>query len=341
MRNWMERIQSGCCKGDDAMVDVVLLGCGGGMPMPERFLSAFLMNYKGRKILIDCGEGTQVAMKMVGWGFKSIDVICITHGHGDHTVGLPGLLATIGNSGRTEPLTIMGPEGIENIVNGLRVIAPYLPYEVNIIENPEKPVILSVDSRGARVVEQGELSKGMSEDIVISTLELDHSAPCMGYGFYIRRRPKFDVEKAMKNEVPKVLWSKLQKGEAITYEGSTYEPHMVLGTGRRGIKLSYVTDTRPTDAIPDFIRESDLFICEGTYGSDEDLEKAVKNKHMTFREAAELASKGQARELLLTHFSPAMGDPEAFKDNATVIFENTIIGCDRLVKTIGFSDQDH
>ena len=113
------------------MVELALLGCGGGMPIPERYLSSLLINYKGRKVLIDCGEGTQVSMKILGWGFKSIDVICITHGHGDHIVGLPGLLSTIGNSGRTETITIIGPQGISDIVKGLRVAASYLPYELN------------------------------------------------------------------------------------------------------------------------------------------------------------------------------------------------------------------
>ena len=116
------------------MVDLCLLGCGGGMPMPFRNLSALLINFKGRKILIDCGEGTQVSMRIIGWGFKSVDVICITHCHGDHIVGLPGLLATIGNSGRTAPLTIIGPEGIDKVVDSLRVIARYLPYEGKIID---------------------------------------------------------------------------------------------------------------------------------------------------------------------------------------------------------------
>jgi ribonuclease Z len=156
----------------DIILDVALLGCGGGMPMPERYLSALLLNYRGRKILIDCGEGTQVSMRLLGWGFKTIDIICITHGHGDHIVGLPGLLATIGNSGRTEPLTIIGPEGIVEIVNGLRVIAPYLPYEINIIENPLETIYVSIRNEGMRIDCE-------AAEVEINFLIVDHYAQCL------------------------------------------------------------------------------------------------------------------------------------------------------------------
>lgn len=300
--------------------------------MPFRSLSASLLNFKGRKILIDCGEGTQVSMRMVGWGFKAIDVICITHCHGDHIIGLPGLLSTIANSGRVEPLTIIGPEGITEVVNNLRVIAKYLPYEVNIIENP-KEVNLNVNKENLEMVNE----KGQ---IKISTLEVDHSSPCLGYSFYFNRDRKFSLEKAEENNVPKVLWNKLQKGqeEIINYDGKEYKKEMVLGDERRGIKLSLITDSRPQDKMIDFIKESDLFICEGTYGNNDDIEKAIKNKHMTFAEAATLAMKSNCKELLLTHFTPAMIDPKLYESNAKSVFDNTIIGEDRLIKSLSFSN---
>lgn len=301
------------------MVDVVLLGCGGSMPTPERFLSSVVMMYKGHKILIDCGEGTQVSMRMCNTGFKTIDVICISHIHGDHIVGLPGLLGTIGNSGRTEPIVIIGPEGITKAVNGLRTIVEWLPYEINIIENPK------------------ETMSFINGEIDISFIEADHSSPCLGYGFYIKRTPKFDVNSAIKNNVPKKVWNILQKkSESVEIDGSVYTRSMVMGEERKGIKISFITDSRPGSEMPHFIEDSELFICEGTYGSDDDIDKAVKNKHMTFREAAGLARDGNVKKLLLTHFGTAMGDPYMFENNAKEVFEETIVGSDRLKLSFDF-----
>lgn len=315
------------------MINIALLGSGGSMPIPRRFLSSLLMNYKGRKILIDCGEGTQVSMKNMNSGFKSIDIICITHIHGDHIFGLPGLFSTIGNSDRTEPITIIGPEGIKDIMNSIIVMVPYLPYDINVIENPPPILGISFSTNGLKVEEVEEHS---NEDIQMSILELDHSFPCLGYSFYIVRRPKFCVQKAISNQVPKEIWSRLQNGEFIVYENRMYEPDMVLGEKRKGIKLSYITDTRPINTISDFINESDLFICEGTYGDNEDIEKAIKNKHMTFAEAAGLAYRGNVEELLLTHFSPSMDEPNLYTTNATEIFQNTKIGYDGFTKELCF-----
>ncbi len=313
------------------MIDLTLLGCGGGMPMPNRHLSSLFINFNGRKILIDVGEGTQVAIRKNKLGFKSIDIILITHVHGDHIVGLPGLLATIGNSGREEPIIIVGPLGIKNVINGLSVLFPYLPYEL-IIEENTKEIAFSLNKH------QLLLSDIDKSELIIKTEELDHSSPCLGYSLYFKRKRKFNKDKAIEMKVPQILWSKLQKSETVEYEGIIYDSSMVLGEERKGIKLSYITDTRPIENIIEFIKESDLFICEGTYGSDEDISKAIKNKHMTFREAATLAKLGDINELLLTHFNPAMAEPNDFIENAKSVYPNTIIGEDRIVKALKFLD---
>jgi len=305
------------------MIDLVLLGCGGNMPMPNRFLSSLFINYKGRKILIDCGEGTQVSMRMKNCGFKNIDLICITHLHGDHFYGLMGLLSTIGNSSRVDDLTIVGPKGITKMINTMQTLIEYLPYKLIIIENPTGTF---------------SLINSILKDVEISTLELDHSSECLGYSLYFKRTPKFNIEKAIQNNVPKLLWQKLQSGKNIIFENIEYSPDMVLGDDRKGIKISFITDTRPISSIPKFINNSDLFVCESMYGNDEDLPKAIKNKHMTFREAATLANEGNVKKLILTHFSPSLEDPNLYIKNATDIFENTIIGKDRYSINLNFEN---
>lgn len=316
------------------MLNVTLLGTGGGMPMPNRFLSSVVMNFKGRKILLDCGEGTQVSMRVNGTGFKSIDIICISHLHGDHIYGLPGLLSTIGNSGRTEDIYIIGPKGIKEVIDGFLITLPYLPYKLNILEDASDLEFM-VKKEKMELVEEDEK---ISSDLSIKTLELEHSSPCLGYSFNIRRGRKFNVEKALMNKVPKEVWSKLQRNEEVSLNGVKYYSYMVLGDERKGIKLSYTTDTRPTDDIPGFIKESDLYICEGTYGSEEDMHKAIKNKHMTFKEAANLAKRGQVKELLLTHFSPSINDPKEFTNNAREVFENSHAGSDGEERVLNFTE---
>lgn len=304
------------------MLDIGLLGTSGMMPLPDRFLTGLLLRLNGRLMLIDCGEGMQVTMKLMGWGFKALDTICFTHFHADHISGLPGLLLTIGNSGRIEPITLIGPSGLEQIVKGLLVIAPELPFQLNYIELNNK---------------QEELTCG---EYNISALALDHRVNCYGYSVFVKRAGKFLMSKAMENNVPKPLWSRLQKENSIEENGILYTPDMVLGQPRRGIKISYCTDTRPIEDIVEFVKNSDLYIGEGIYGDNEKIEKAIEHKHSTFLETAELAKKAQVKELWLTHYSPALTDPDAFVEQARKIFENTHTGFDRMSKTISFPQED-
>lgn len=303
------------------MLDAALLGCGGSMPIPNRHLTSLLLSYNGKMILIDCGEGTQVSLKLLKWGFKYIDVICFTHYHADHAVGFPGLLLTIGNAGRTEPLTIIGPLGLKTIVDGLTVIAPNLPYELKLIElKDDKESSIKLDS------------------IIINVLPVDHTVPCLAYSFTIERMRKFDRDKAEKEKIPMEFWNRLRRGEEVNYKGKLLTPDLVMGERRKGIKISYCTDTRPIEALTEFVKHSDLFICEGMYGDDEFLPKAIDNKHMLFSEAASLANDGEVKELWLTHYSPSLIEPLDYIESTREIFKSTFLGEDRMIKTLNFSE---
>ena len=302
------------------MLDVCLLGCGGMMPLPRRWLTALMTRYNGSSLLIDCGEGTQVAIKEKGWSFKPIDTICFTHFHGDHISGLPGLLLTMGNADRTEPLTLIGPKGLERVVNALRVIAPELPFPIQYVEL----------SKPEEVLEQNGYK--------ITAFRVNHNVVCYGYTLEILRKGKFSVENAQKYQIPQKFWNHLQKGETITDKDQIYTPDMVLGPDRKGIKITYTTDTRPTESISRNAAGSDLFICEGMYGGKEKEAKAREYKHMTFTEAATLAEQAKAGELWLTHYSPSLAWPDEFLPEARAIFPKTFLGKDGKSVELNFEE---
>lgn len=305
------------------MLDVCLLGTGGMMPLPRRWLTAALMRYNGSSLLIDCGEGTQIAMKEKGWSFKPIDVICFTHYHADHISGLPGLLLTMGNAERTEPLTMIGPKGLERVVNALRTIAPELPFEMKFIEITEPEADIEMNGYN------------------IHAFKVNHNIVCYGYSVEIKRAGRFDVERAKANQIPQRMWSRLQKGETITGEdGAVYTPDMVLGVARKGIKVTYCTDTRPTDGIVKAAAGSDLFICEGMYAEKDKLAKAKQYKHMTFYEAADMAKRAGVQEMWLTHFSPSLVHPEEYMQEVRNIFSQAYLGKDGKMIELKFDENE-
>lgn len=304
------------------MLDVCLLGTGGMMPLPYRWLTSCMTRYEGSSLLIDCGEGTQIAIKEKGWSFKHIDYILITHYHADHVSGLPGLLLAMGNAERQEPVTIVGPRGIEMVVNALRVIAPELPFEIKFVELTEAEQEINLSP------------------YTITAFKVNHRITCYGYSLSLPRAGKFDADAAKKLGLPLQAWGILQRGETFEHEGKTFAPDMVMGPARRGIKLTYSTDTRPTESIVRNAAGADLFICEGMYGEPDTEEKAKEHMHMTFREAATIAKSAtpQPKKMWLTHFSPSMNRPKEWTLEARNIFPESYVGKDGMSTDINFEE---
>jgi ribonuclease Z len=298
------------------VLDLAFVGTGGMMPLPNRWLSSVLVRYQGRLVLFDCGEGTQISLRQLGWGIKDIDLILISHVHGDHVTGLPGLLLSQGNSGRTEPVQIVGPPGLAAVLAGLLVVAPHLPFVVQCRE-------LQSD-------ECFELA-----GLQIRCTAGEHHVPCRAYRLSVPRGRRFQPDRARALGLPLHSWGRLQRGETV----DGVEPDAVLGPPRRGLAIGLVTDTRPTDRIAELVSEVDVLVCEATFASDEDQPRAVERKHMTFHEAAALAKRAGAQQLLLTHFSPSVVDPEAHVANARREFPATTVGRDHLSLSLQFASE--
>ena len=302
------------------MLDICLPGTGGTMPLKSRWLSSAIMRYNGSCLLIDSGEGAQLAIKQAGFTFKPIDVICYTHFHADHISGLPGLLLTMGNEGRIEPVTVLGPKGLVKVVGALRTIAPELPFRINLVEINENTE---------------EFKFGNFE---ITAFKVKHTIHCYGYSIRIRRIGKFDPEKAKANNVPMRVWSALQKNPNALLDGILYTKDMILGPERKGIKVTYCTDTRPVYTIAENAKDSDLFVCEGMFDSSEKHERAFLSGHMTMTDAAKIALEAKPKKMWLTHFSPSLPDPFNYIDDVKQIFPNSECGYDGIKSTIMFED---
>ncbi|MFP5527966.1 ribonuclease Z [Peptococcus simiae] len=303
------------------MIDVCLLGTGGMLPLPKRYLTSLLVRVEGQAALIDCGEATQVSLHMTNFSPVDIGHILFTHYHGDHCSGLPGLLMTMANSGRTDPVHLWGVPGLEKVVKGLTVICEYLPFQLVFHE------ISAKEKTGFQAI-----------GLDWTSCPVKHRVPCLAYSAYLPRGGRFDADRAKNLDIPLAYWSRLQKGEVIEAEGRVYRPEDVLGPERRGLRLSYATDCRPSAALVETVRDSDLLIAEGLYGDPAKQADAKSKGHMVYKEAAKLAKDAGVKELWLTHFSPAMMNPKEFLPETRAIFPATHAGFDRKTTTLRFSD---
>lgn len=292
------------------------------MPLVNRWLTSLMVRYQGHCLLIDCGEGTQIAAQRAGLSLKSIETLLFTHLHADHISGLPGLLLTMGNMGKTEPLSIYGPRGTKEAVKALTIIAQGLPFAIEVTEL------------------EGDSPEFSFYDCQLKAFRVQHRVSCYGYSLELQRSGKFDPKRAQEQGIPLCHWQALQKGEAVTHEGTSYTPDMVLGPARKGLKLTYCTDSRPTDRIIAAAANSDLFICEGMYGDDSFQQKAIEKSHMLFSEAASMAAAaGGVGELWLTHYSPSLPNPRDFREVARAIFPKSYTPRDGWKKHLQFSER--
>jgi len=295
------------------MLDVCLLGTSGMMPLKNRFLTSLYTEYQGSGFLIDCGEGTQVAMSYHGLKMSRITYILITHAHADHISGLPGLLLSIGNNGRTAPVTIVYPVSAEYCIKALLTVCGELPYEVVLhpASDTEPEAFNAVD---------------ISPDLRIRSIPVSHTVPCVGYSVLLNRRPVFIPEKARALRVPVEMWKALHSGEPVTLEnGTVVTAEQVVGQPRKPLKLTYVTDSLPIKEIAVMATDSDLFVCEGMYG-DTSKKKSMNEKgHMLMQDACRLAVAAGVKRLWLTHFSPAVKEPQIYADELRKLFRSVVV----------------
>jgi len=293
------------------MIDVCLAGTGGMLPLPDRWLTCLWLEYNGKACLIDCGEGTQITLAKNGCKISRLDALLITHVHADHISGLPGLLLSLGNCGKTGILKIYGHEGISGIIQKLCCICPVLPFELEIHEIPLK-----------------NISGFRWNDIDIRTLPMRHRIDCLGYSFTLSRKPVFNPEKAKNLGIDVKYWKSLHSGESIILDGKEITSDMVTDEKRNPLKITYMTDSIFFEDMIDFAEKSDLLICEGMYGDDAYKDKMLEKGHMVFSQSAELAVKSGSKRLWLTHYSPALVNPSEYTESVREIFNNTVISCD-------------
>lgn len=276
-------------------LEVFILGTGGMMPLPGRSLTSVLVRREGELLLFDCGEGTQISLRRLNLRWKKISVIFISHTHADHVTGIPGILMLSSQVERDDPLFIIGPPRIrEYIEASRRILDMYINYEIVVKE-----------ASGEEVLHEGCGYR-------VRSYPLSHSKPCLAFALEEGERPGvFLPEKALALEVPRgPLWSVLQSGTPVASKtGSVVHPEQVMGPRRHGRKFSYITDTSYIPGVADFVKDSDLLICEGMFG-DELQEDAGDKKHLTARQAALIARQASAKRMGLIHYSPRYTEKE-------------------------------
>jgi ribonuclease Z len=292
---------------------VVFLGTGGSVPTPNRSLPAVLVQRENECLLFDCGEGVQRQIVKAKTGFHKKMKVFITHMHGDHVLGLPGLLQTMALLDRQRKLEVYGPSGIAPFLECIRKTVQFvLTFAVEVHE---------VEKEGA-VCEEKEY--------VVEAVWANHVIPSLAYAFVEKPRPgRFFPEKAKKLRVPEgPLWSELQNGHSVKLpNGKTVKPEQVVGSPRIGRKIVYTGDTRPFRGFAKFAAGADLLVHDATL-DDELVERALEDGHSTAVQAAEDAKKAKVKRLILTHISARYQDASKLLVQAKKVFKETEVAED-------------
>ena len=304
-------------------LQVIFLGTSGSIPTPERGLPAIAIQRKGELIIFDCGEGVQRQMIKAGVGFHRKTKVFVTHMHGDHVLGLPGLFQTMSLLGRTQRLDVYGPPAIGNFVEAIKQTIQFtltFPLQIHEIES-------------AGVVCEGR-------EYEVHAIWANHAIPALAYAFMEKLRPgKFYPEKARILGVPEgPLWSELQSGSAIQLPNSqVVKPEEVMGPPRQGRKIVYSGDTRPLEELTKIAESADLLIHEATF-DDELRDRAIEDGHSTPSQAAEVAKEAKVKWLILTHISARYKDSSILLEQARKVFPHTDVAEDFMKTDLSLPD---
>ncbi len=291
------------------MIDVVFLGTSSMVPTKERNQSSVLINYKTHGIMIDCGEGTQRQLKLANIPITKVTKILITHWHSDHTLGLPGLIQSLGASEYNKKLEIYGPEGTKEHFKHMFGAFVF-----------DRKINLEV-----KEIKEGVFFE--NDDFVLEAIELKHGIKTFGYNFIEKDRRKINLSKTKKIGLPEgPLLGKLQNGEEIMFKNKKIEAEKVTKL-LKGKKISIIADTQLCDNCYTISENADLLICESTYSSKLE-EKSINYNHMTSKQAALIANKSNVKKLILTHFSARYKSTLELNDDARNYFKDTVCAFD-------------
>lgn len=296
-------------------MEILFLGTGSMVPTKERNHSAVLLLYKTEGILIDCGEGTQRQLKIAGVNLNKITKVLISHWHGDHVLGLPGLVQTMGSMGYQTELQLYGPRGTKARWSNVGKVFMF----------EERVDVKVEDIKKTRIIDD--------KDFYIEAMNLEHTAPCVGFSFIEKDKRRIKKEAIKKLGIPEgPLLGKLQDGQSIKWNGKTVSPDDVTYVVK-GKKVTYIADTKLCTNCVKLAENADILICESTYANALE-EKATEYKHLTAGQAAFIANKAGVKKLVLTHFSQRYKDLEELKEDAKMTFENVVCANDFMKITL-------